>query len=245
MDTNSEQDLRINGTGTVSGGNFRSVSISGTGKVTTDTVCRDFRISGSGEIMGNLESESFRINGSAHLGGDVKSQEVKVNGSANFRGNIACHTMQVSGSCDVEKNVDAQFLKISGSTQITGDCNAEKFNAYGAFDIGGLLNADEVTIELYWHKSHAREIGGENIHVTRGSKRHGFLKFIGLFGMNNPRLDTDTIEGDNVYLENTQAKVVRGRNVTIGSGCHIGLVEYQGDYEKHKDAEVAEERKIL
>ena len=34
------------------------------------------------------------------------------------------------------------------------------------------------------------------------------------------RLTTETIEGDVVWLENTTAKVVRGKNVTVGTGLH-------------------------
>ena len=38
-----------------------------------------------------------------------------------------------------------------------------------------------------------------------------------------------TIEGDQVELEYTQAKVVRGKYVRIGAGCEIDRVEYSGD----------------
>ncbi|MCL6576409.1 hypothetical protein [Kyrpidia sp.] len=42
----------------------------------------------------------------------------------------------------------------------------------------------------------------------------------------------ETIEGDDIYLENTRARVVRGTRVQIGPGCQIGLLEYSEDFSK-------------
>lgn len=39
----------------------------------------------------------------------------------------------------------------------------------------------------------------------------------------------ETIEGDDIHLELTRARVVRGNNVSIGSGCDIDLVEYKNN----------------
>lgn len=38
------------------------------------------------------------------------------------------------------------------------------------------------------------------------------------------------IEGDDIYLENTKADIVRGNKVKIGPGCQIGVVEYRDDF---------------
>jgi hypothetical protein len=48
----------------------------------------------------------------------------------------------------------------------------------------------------------------------------------------------DTIEGDDIYLEHTTAKVMRGDTVDIGDGCEIDLVEYRTDLKKTPDASV-------
>ncbi|MNR67595.1 hypothetical protein D3C85_1916860 [compost metagenome] len=52
------------------------------------------------------------------------------------------------------------------------------------------------------------------------------------------------IEGDDIYLENTRAKVVRGNQVVIGPGCEIDLVEYKVLLEKKKGANVKGSRKM-
>jgi hypothetical protein len=58
------------------------------------------------------------------------------------------------------------------------------------------------------------------------------------------RLDTETIEGDDIYLEYTRVKVVRGSNVKIGKGCEIELVEYENNFQQDREAKVNDSKKI-
>ena len=60
----------------------------------------------------------------------------------------------------------------------------------------------------------------------------------------NKILTADIIEGDLIYLENTNAKIVRGNNVTIGTGCKIELVEYKESFKKDEKSIVDKNNKI-
>jgi len=42
-------------------------------------------------------------------------------------------------------------------------------------------------------------------------------------------LNTELIEGDDIYIQNTNVKIVRGNNITIGTGCNVALIEYKGE----------------
>jgi len=245
MDNEMKGDLKIDGTGSAPGGEYNSVKINGAGRITGDTSCREFRINGSGNVDGNIQMQDGRINGSGTIDGNIKARQLKIIGSAQVRGTISGDSLIVSGSVTIGDNLDVQKVKIEGSAKINHDCNAENFNSDGSFEINGLLNADEINIKLYHLKSRAREIGGGRIHITTGSDA-GFnvLKTIFTLGMYNPVLEADSIEGDEIVLENTTAKVVRGTNITVGKGCNIGLVEYKGLFRKTGDAKVGEEKKI-
>lgn len=238
-------DLRIDGSGSAPGDEYNSVKINGAGRIIGNTVCREFRINGSGNVDGNIELEDGRINGTGTIDGNVKAALLKITGSGQIRGTVSGDSIIVSGSVTIGENLDVQNVKIEGAAKIGRDCNADHFNSDGTFEIGGLLNADEINIKLYHSKSRAKEIGGGRIRVTTGSSS-GFnvLKTIFTLGMYNPILEADSIEGDEIYLENTTAKVVRGTNVSIGRGCNIGLVEYKGVLQKAGDAIVKEEKKV-
>jgi cytoskeletal protein CcmA (bactofilin family) len=244
MSENTQKaDLKINGSGTASGGAYNLVRINGSGRITGDLDCNDFVINGSGEATEAVKCTSVRISGSGRIGGELKCGDIKVNGSGSFNSDIDCGGLNISGSADVKKSVRARNIKINGSTKISGDCSAEDFFSNGVFEIGGLLNADNVEIHLYWNRSRAKEIGGEKISVSLGTTGLGLVKSL-LPSSHFPALEADVIEGNDITLENTIAKVVRGENVTIGSGCDIGLVEYKGHYRKEHGAKVAEEKKV-
>ncbi len=223
-------DLRINGLGSSSGGKFDFV-----------------QINGKGDITGDLECRELQINGLARLNGNVKANTIRVSGKSDFRGDISGNNMIIDGMSDVGGNVKVETVENRGMLRIAEDCGSESFSSQGGFTVGGLLNAEKIGISVY-AQCKAREIGGKEIDVRLGGGS-GIRKFIGsLFpGLPlNPVLITDTIEGDNVYLENTTAKVVRGQDVKIGPGCHIDTVEYKNSYEKNSDARIIvnESRKI-
>jgi hypothetical protein len=46
----------------------------------------------------------------------------------------------------------------------------------------------------------------------------------------------ESLEGDNIYLEHTTAKVVRGKQAALVPECDIRLVDYQTSYKSHKTA---------
>jgi hypothetical protein len=58
------------------------------------------------------------------------------------------------------------------------------------------------------------------------------------------QLVTDTIEGDDIYLEYVKAKVVRGNNIEIGPDCEIDLIEYKNTLKQHESSRVGNSRKV-
>ncbi|MFL6561039.1 MAG: cytoplasmic protein, partial [Bacillus sp. (in: firmicutes)] len=82
--------------------------------------------------------------------------------------------------------------------------------------------------------------GGQTITVkAKGSLVGNLLKTFF-----KPQLEVELIEGDKIELENTIAKIVRGKQVRIGPNCQIGLVEYTEDFLTDKKAVVTENRKV-
>jgi hypothetical protein len=57
-------------------------------------------------------------------------------------------------------------------------------------------------------------------------------------------LEADTIEGDEIFLENTKARVVRGKKIQIGEGCKIESVEYSESLEVAPGAHVKHQTKV-
>lgn len=259
---NKVKDLKIYGSGSSSGGEYNKVRIMGEGRINGDIECTDLKINGEGTIDGNLKAtNNVNILGEGGLGGNVDCTDFKVNGEGDIDGNLKAEgTVTVRGETEIRGNLKAQKVKVQGELEVKGelfadeakitgnintskDCNAEIFTVEGGLTIDGLLNADIVKINLYW-PCKVHEIGGSEITV----KKSGKLSFLGLKNMVMPdgenELTADIIEGDEVYLENTKAKVVRGTNVTIGSGCKIEMVEYKNNFKQDEKSEIGTNKKI-
>jgi hypothetical protein len=86
-------------------------------------------------------------------------------------------------------------------------------------------------VDIYLHgKCKAKEIGGENISVKLSAFDDSLVaKLLKTVFSYRREFITESVEGDNIYLEGTTTKVVRGNNVIIGKGCYVEKVEYSGE----------------
>jgi cytoskeletal protein CcmA (bactofilin family) len=235
-------DLKISGSGNVGGGVFNDVKISGSGKITSDIECNDFGISGSAHVEGALKANSIHVSGAAHFRGTIDAQSFKISGAADCDGDANCKYLKVSGAFKCGGNLVSENIDISGGIDVAKDINAESFIASGNFKTNGMVNCGNIDVKVYHSKSTAREIGGSKISVKKSDDFFtGFIRSVLSLGK-NVILETETIEGDDIYLEYTIAKVVRGNVVKLGPGCQIDLVEYKTSLEKADDCIVKQEK---
>lgn len=223
MRNEAQPDLVINGMGNASGGVFHQVEINGRGKVDANLTCHTFRCHGQADVDGDVQATETEINGVLHIAGNLKTDNIKVSGKAEIKGNLFGENMRFEGTVTAE-----------------GDCEAEVFFSRGKFNLNGLLNAGEIKIDMFGHCK-VKEIGGDAIHIWRRHKN--FPMIMRLFNPLGSQLSADTIEGNDIHLEFTHAKVVRGHHVTIGQGCKIGRVEYRETFHKVQKAQVGSYKK--
>jgi len=172
----------------------------------------------------------------------VQANEMIVNGDANIRDGAGVGRLIVKGNLSIGGSLAAHEVQLHGFLRMAGDCQAEAFTGEGGFTVAGLLNAGNVDVTVQAPSS-AREIGGERIVVRQPSGNISSLTSL-LTVFSEKRLTAETIEGDVVWLENTSAKVVRGKQVTIGQGCVIDLVEYAESYTPSGAPQVGEARQV-
>lgn len=224
--TEIRPDMHINGVSSTPGGHYRSASIDGVIKV-----------------EGALQVDGLaRMNGVVTVRGDLKAHELEGDGKFKVQGRLSAGTARINGLADVAGSVDGEHMILKGMLSVKGDCAVERFEAEGGFEVGGLLNAGTVDIRLYG-RGKAREIGGESIRVRKMARSAWKKIWEWMFPKWNPEMEADVIEGDDVDLENTIAKVVRGNRVVLGPGCRIGRVEYRSELIRHPGAKANEEVK--
>jgi cytoskeletal protein CcmA (bactofilin family) len=246
MEEKNKNDLKVNGIMTLPGGIFNNVKINGQLALTSDLECSEFYVNGILTVTGNLKAGKGKVNGKACFKGDVEADAFYILGKTDITGNSKINDLKVEGQLESSGNLLANDINIFGEVTVKGDCNAELFKSKGAFSIGGLLNSGTVDVELHG-KCSANEIGGEQIKIVKGTDYY-FKKLVksifNPFNLFDGYLTINTIEGDEIYLENTKAKIVRGDKVKIGPNCEIGIVEFKNKFELNDKSTVTENKKI-
>jgi cytoskeletal protein CcmA (bactofilin family) len=242
MTDQARSDIKTAGGGSFAGGIYGEVTFNGSGTINGDVDAITIRVNGAGTSNGNAKAEAIVVNGTASFNGDVQSNELTVNGDANIRDSAGIGRLIVKGNLSIGGSLAAHEVDLRGFLRMGGDCQAEAFTGEGGFNVGGLLNSGNVDVVVQAPSS-AREIGGERIVIRQPSGSIASLTGL-LTVFSEKRLTVNTIEGDVVWLENTTAKVVRGKQVTIGQGCVVELVEYAESYTPAGAPQVREARKV-
>ncbi|MCS7216795.1 MAG: bactofilin [Candidatus Bipolaricaulota bacterium] len=240
-----ERNVTVSGAGRIEGGTYGTVRIAGAGRVVGDLVAEEFKAAGSAKVEGNLKAQRFEAAGSFKCEGDLEVEEGEAAGSLKVEGHLHAKELKLAGSARA-KSIRGGYLRAGGSLGVEENVEVETFRLIGAFEIGGLLSADRVEVELEG-RARAQEIGGEKILIRAGQRSlGGFLSTaLGLIlGHASPKeLVAEIIEGDEIELEATQARLVRGGRIKIGPGCRIERVEYTDSLEVAPGAQVKEEVK--
>jgi cytoskeletal protein CcmA (bactofilin family) len=239
---NNVRHLTVNGSVLTSGGTFHKVAIRGDATINGDLWCHRCKVFGNADVSGNIEAKSFRIFGQANIRGNVQGETIKLFGEMNIRGNAAACDFHLRGAAHVDGDVTGGTIHGYGEMKVSRNCEADVFSVKGAVEIGSILNAEQVELYPHFADSRIAEIGGKTIHVKR-SKAFSILHFLKRFVRDSAKLKAETIEGDDIYLEHTDAKIVRGDRIIIGPGCNIDLVEYHTSFHQDEKATVKEKRK--
>lgn len=232
-------NTHISGSGTISGGDYDEISISGSGKVNGNISCTQIKISGSGHINGNVICSGNAVfSGSAEITGDFACDgSTVISGSTAICGSLVSDSAILSGACRTDNSMKiAGTVKSSGALHVGNDLEAESATLSGSMKIGGLLSAEKIKIEL-GGDCDINSIGCTSIEVMYGT-HNIFIK------SSKIQLNVGTIECDSAELESTVADCVRGKNIIIGDGCHIRRVEYSSSVTVSKKADVGESVKV-
>lgn len=242
-------DMKISGSGMITSGEYENIGISGSAKGEGLISCKNFSCSGAAKLNGELRCEGkVNVSGSFHAEKSISAGEISVSGSVKTGGDCkAKEKLSVSGSCVFEGDIKCNVLKAYGGISAK-NIEAENADIQGKINADGLINAEEIKIK-FESSSSAESIGGGRIvifprtHSKPMTRLPLISKIMGKAGANCFTVK-DSIEGDEIALENVTAEKVSGRVVAIGAGCKISSVKYTETIEISPDAEVGTYEKI-
>lgn len=211
-------DYKFSGAGTIPGGEYEKIAVSGSARLGGEIRCSSFHSAGALSGEGSIScSGEVHTSGSSHVGGSISADSLVASGS--FR----------SGS------ISGGRVKISGACRVNGDIEADRVVFRGSISCSGLINADVVEIHING-TCQVGSIGGGEILIapeTENAKRSIFKR-----GEYLMMVVEEGIEADEVRIENVKCPVVTGRCVLIGDGCHVNIVQYSDSVEISPNAHV-------
>lgn len=221
-------DMIINGMGDIGTGEYNDIQIAGVANIRGDVNSNKINVDGKAKSYGKINSNYLSINGHFTCNNDIQVKtSCDVNGFYKVYGNINGNRIVVNGRTTITENVNFDNVEVNGELIVNGNCQCENVKLYGKMMVDGLLSGDNIELNIT-RLNKIKEIGGEKLVVRRGVD----TGFSGLFSILNgikSKLVCEEIEADEIYLENTECNIVRGRNIEIGRGCTINRIEYSED----------------
>ncbi|MBC8578027.1 MAG: polymer-forming cytoskeletal protein [Zhenhengia sp.] len=225
------RDLHISGAGSYPGGEFDSVSISGSGKINGDIRCKSFSGSGASKVVGNVVCERFSCSGSGKVTGNVEGLEIKASGCCKIEGDVKGGSLSVSGATKIVGSVKGEIVCGSGALSVGKNIEAEEVRIDGSIKNEGTINAEKVIIECRSGNGTCsfNEIGASTVSINGYSEtsRPYLYKLFGMFtGGSMEGITGNLIEGDTIYVANAKVDTIRGEHITLGPNAEVRCVEY-------------------
>lgn len=213
-------DMRINGHGNMTGGEYENVVINGSAKCEGLLAARRILINGTFQCPGVLKSGQVKVNGNFRCDGDMKSDDLNVDGRLKCCGRLDAGRVNCDGMVDVEGDVSIEDLDVDGSFRVLSGSKIEstKIKCDGSIKVDGQISADVIEADGFIN---AREIVGDRVTIRSLT---GPLSRI--FSSLTSR--AELIEATVVELRGVAAQTVNGQNVTIGPDCVIENLDCSG-----------------
>lgn len=191
----------------------------------------DVNVEGIGKVGGGRYKD-VNVEGITTILDSIDAENIAAEGTLKVNGNITCTNISCEGMAVFNGSIDAkEHIEFEGVIKVCGNVQGKSIDVEGVLNMDGLLSADSISFEVS-RSCNISEIGGSNVKIENNS----FHK-IGLF-KRKVKVNCKVIEGDNIYLENVECDVVRGKNITIGPGCIIDKIEYSMNIDIDKSSTV-------
>lgn len=265
--------VEVSGAGVVDGDvSAETIVVAGSGKIKGSAKADEIKTAGSCRVKGEVRAEKLRTTGSCAIDGAVSVATLKCSGSQRVDDNVNAGYVKVNGTIRANGNLESDEFVSEGSfkvdgllsgdaiaIQLGGTCQAAEIGgeqievrsgAHRSFDLDAVAERTEHRARDDRWTFLERSLGVD-IDLRRMARGMGKLgSKLGNLGLSmtgiggHGTLRAESIEGDEIYLESTMAKIVRGKRVLIGPGCEIERVEYEDEVRVHEEAKVAESEQM-
>ncbi|MCI5939496.1 MAG: hypothetical protein SOU07_02420 [Bacilli bacterium] len=107
-------NFRVSGIGTIPGGSYNEV-----------------KVSGSAKAKEHIDCEVLRVTGACGFEKSVETKDLNISGACAFEENLRFEDAAISGYVSIENGLTGENIKITGICDVKGECNVEKMEYVG------------------------------------------------------------------------------------------------------------------
>lgn len=199
---------RIEGIGSINGGEYDRVEIEGIGKIKGDIKVCSLFIEGVGKCLGTIETEDFYCEGIAQLTKSIRAKHIRIEGFVKLE----------------KDKMEADDICCEGILLSNGEISADSIVVDGCISVPEIYG-DRIKIT---HRFRDKVM----------FRSHNIFGMFGGRRMEKDYSTVDMIEATNIELYGVKANSVCGNLVIIGAGCEIKQIECDGTLRIHPRANV-------
>lgn len=110
---NKLHDINLDGIGSINGGNYRNIKMTGVGTILNDITCESIIFEGVSKVTGNIKCRDAAIEGTFNCRGSIEANDViKINGYSKIDENIQGREVNIDGQLEVKGLLSGDKIKI-------------------------------------------------------------------------------------------------------------------------------------
>lgn len=219
---------------------FNSVIVNSAAEWLVPLKARDILVNGLLKCENGVTCRIVRCMGTFKTAGDIHVDKIYCDGTfhADNSETLTFVSIFCAGIVKTTKDVNVEKVHINGTVNVTdGSLNADTINCSGAIICSESISANSIKSRGYVF---AEKLRAKNIEIEYSAKVA--QKVLKKKYKNAPIISE--IEGDDIILQNVKAYKVKGKNITIKSGCSIDTIQYSGTLSVEDGAEIGNCEKI-
>lgn len=190
------------------------------------------------------DCEQLNIRGFVTLHQEVRVKKISTHGHSSFHSRVKAQILNSTGSCTLKDFCEINEMKSAGSLNMRNG-QVTKLNSSGKLTIEqnleaetvdaiGIVKATEILAKLFHLKTSGESKIGELIADEICIEKDK----ISVLPLLKKKLICHCIKGKNVRLSDTNAEIVEGDVVIVGSNCRIKTLYYMDSYSIAPNAKV-------
>ena len=190
------------------------------------------------------DCEQLNIRGSVAIHQEVRLQKISTHGHSSFHSPVAVQVLNSTGSCTIKDFCEINEIKSAGSLKMRNG-QVMKLNSSGKLTIEQRLEAETVdsigivkAAEILTKRFHLKLSGESEIGELIADEVWIEKDKISILPLLKKKLICNCIKGKNLRLSYTNAAIVDGDVVTVGSNCKIKTLYYTESYSIAPNAKV-------